>query len=74
MSSLLQRTGRIFQKISFSVERSGVSDTSADYFEGAFAEDDGRSNEVPSLTVARMYRCLWLGIRLALACFSLHLI
>lgn len=47
---------------------------SADYFEGAFAEDDGRSIEVPSLTVARMYRCLWLGIRLALACFSLHLI
>ncbi|BCR83056.1 uncharacterized protein ACHE_10458S [Aspergillus chevalieri] len=38
---------------------------SADYFEGCLAEDDGRSIEVPSLTVARMYRCLWLGVRLA---------
>ncbi|BCR83540.1 uncharacterized protein ACHE_10942S [Aspergillus chevalieri] len=38
---------------------------SADYFEGALAEDDGRSVEVLSLTVARMYRCLWLGVQLA---------
>ncbi|ODM21095.1 hypothetical protein SI65_04148 [Aspergillus cristatus] len=38
---------------------------SADYFEGALAEDDGRSIEVLSLTVARMYRCLWLGVQLA---------
>ncbi|ODM19129.1 hypothetical protein SI65_05746 [Aspergillus cristatus] len=38
---------------------------SADYFDGALAEDDGRSIEVLSLTVARMYRCLWLGVQLA---------
>lgn len=43
---------------------------SADYFEGALAEDDGRSVEVLSLTVARMCRCLWLGVQLAKVCFS----
>lgn len=42
---------------------------SADYFEGALAEDNGRSIEVLSLTVARMYRCLWLGVQLAKVCF-----
>lgn len=39
---------------------------SADYFEGALAEDDGRSIEVPSLSFSRMYRCLWLGVRIAM--------
>ncbi|EYE91982.1 uncharacterized protein EURHEDRAFT_380640 [Aspergillus ruber CBS 135680] len=38
---------------------------SADYFEGALAEDNGRSIQVLSLTIARMYRCLWLGVQLA---------
>ncbi|ODM18146.1 hypothetical protein SI65_06017 [Aspergillus cristatus] len=36
---------------------------SADYFEGALAEDDGL--RASSMDVARMYRCLWLGVQLA---------
>jgi len=38
----------------------------ADHFKGAWAEDEGRTIEVPSLSMARMYRCLWLGVRLAM--------
>jgi len=38
----------------------------ADHFKDAWAEDEGRTIEVPSLSMARMYRCLWLGVRLAM--------
>ncbi|KAI9040660.1 uncharacterized protein KD926_007876 [Aspergillus affinis] len=35
------------------------------FFEGSPTEDDGRNIEMPSLKISRMYRCLWLGVRLA---------
>lgn len=45
-----------------------------DFFKDAMTEDDGRSIEVPSFRASRMYRCLWLGRKLAKVCFisSLH--
>lgn len=35
------------------------------FFEGSPTDDDGRNIEMPSLKISRMYRCLWLGVRLA---------
>ncbi|EAW12801.1 uncharacterized protein ACLA_012290 [Aspergillus clavatus NRRL 1] len=35
------------------------------FFDGALTEDEGRFIEVPSLNVSRLYRCLWLGVRIA---------
>ncbi|PLB53706.1 hypothetical protein P170DRAFT_441984 [Aspergillus steynii IBT 23096] len=35
------------------------------FFDGSPTEDDGRNIEMPSLKISRMYRCLWLGVRLA---------
>ncbi|KAG2416116.1 hypothetical protein HFD88_007308 [Aspergillus terreus] len=35
------------------------------YFDNAPSEDDGRNIERPSLLVSRIYKCLWLGARLA---------
>lgn len=44
----------------------------ADFFEKAPTEDDGRSIEMPSLGVSRVYRCLWLGVRIAKVCFRFY--
>lgn len=41
-----------------------------DFFDNAPTEDDGRSIESPSLSITRIYRCLWLGIKLAKVCVS----
>ena len=38
----------------------------ADFFEKSLPDDDGRSIEVPSLALSRMYRCLWLGVRISM--------
>jgi hypothetical protein len=35
------------------------------FFEDSLIEDEGRFIELPSLNVSRMYRCLWLGVKLA---------
>ncbi|KAF9883212.1 hypothetical protein FE257_003839 [Aspergillus nanangensis] len=35
------------------------------FFENSPTEDEGRNIELPSLSLSRMYRCLWLGVRLA---------
>lgn len=35
------------------------------FFEDSLIEDEGRFIELPSLNVSRMYRCLWLGMKLA---------
>ena len=35
------------------------------FFKDAILEDDGRLIEVPSLRTSRIYRCLWLGGKLA---------
>jgi hypothetical protein len=37
----------------------------ARFFEDSLIEDEGRFIELPSLNVSRMYRCLWLGVKLA---------
>ncbi|KAL4784642.1 hypothetical protein BJX76DRAFT_347655 [Aspergillus varians] len=36
-----------------------------DFFNDAPTADDGRNTEPPSRDLARMHRCLWLGVRLA---------
>ncbi|THC97440.1 hypothetical protein EYZ11_003089 [Aspergillus tanneri] len=41
------------------------------FFEGSPTEDNGRNIELPSLKISRMYRCLWLGVRLAKVCLQL---
>lgn len=42
------------------------------YFDKAVTEDDGRSIEHPSLSIARTYQCLWLGARLTKICSAWH--
>jgi hypothetical protein len=42
----------------------------ARFFEDSLIEDEGRFIELPSLNVSRMYRCLWLGVKLATVCLK----
>lgn len=36
-----------------------------DFFDNSVNEDEGRFIEVPSITLERTHRCLWLGVRIA---------
>ncbi|PYH41701.1 uncharacterized protein BP01DRAFT_279189, partial [Aspergillus saccharolyticus JOP 1030-1] len=36
------------------------------FFDGAPSPDDGRHVELPSRDITRMYRCIWLGVRLSM--------
>jgi hypothetical protein len=38
------------------------------FFENCPSDEDGRNIERESLSISRMYRCLWLGVRLAKVC------